>query len=530
MEYEVKKKKAKRLAKREAEKAKKAGLKVTREMVANARSRFSKKEKTSAFDPRAIFRPAKAPPGVLPKGAREMAMDENISNFSAWSADYFPSAVAEGQAFLGYPYLSELLQRAEYRRMVETIATQMTRKWIKLVATSGKAAKEKEDKLKAIAAELERLEVRAAFQKIAALEGGFGRGHLYLDTGDGQKQKEMITDLGDGRDSASRGKVTKRHPLRRLKVIEPVWAYPSNYNATDPLDPAWYRPEEWYVMAKRIHASRLLTFIGREVPDMLKPAYSFGGLSLVQMAKPYVDNWLRVRQSVSDLVNAFSIMVLSTNMGTTTMPGGNPNLLNRLDLFNVLRDNAGIMAINKDTEEFDNVSAPLGTLDQLQAQAQEHMSAVSGIPLIFLLGISPAGLNASSEGEIRVFYDWIASYQELLFRPNLARVLGFVQLSLFGEVDDEINFIFEPLWSMSEKEKSEQKKAEAETDQIDIDSGVLSPEERRERIINDPDSPYSHLAPEEVPDLEQEEEDGLEPKGSVEKLAGGNQEQLKEAA
>ncbi|MGF6605041.1 hypothetical protein P3T23_009802, partial [Paraburkholderia sp. GAS448] len=47
---------------------------------------------------------------------------------------------------------------------------------------------------------------------------------------------------------------------------------------------------------------------------MLKPAYAFGCLSLSQIAKPYVDNWLRTRQSVSDLLHSFSTMVLKTNL------------------------------------------------------------------------------------------------------------------------------------------------------------------------------------------------------------------------
>jgi hypothetical protein len=48
-------------------------------------------------------------------------------------------------------------------------------------------------------------------------------------------------------------------------------------------------------MSREVHRSRLLTFIGRELPDILKPAYAFGGLSMSQMLKPYVDNRLRSR-------------------------------------------------------------------------------------------------------------------------------------------------------------------------------------------------------------------------------------------
>jgi hypothetical protein len=46
---------------------------------------------------------------------------------------------------------------------------------------------------------------------------------------------------------------------------------------------------------------------------------------------------------------------------------------------------------------------------------------------------------------------------------------------------------------------------------------VLAPEEVRARVIDDPDLPYAGLDPEDVPDLQQEEEQGLQPPGG-----GGN--------
>jgi Protein of unknown function (DUF1073) len=53
----------------------------------------------------------------------------------------------------------------------------------------------------------------------------------------------------------------------------------------------------------------------------------------------------------------------------------------------------------------------LQDLDWLLAQSQEQISSVSRIPLVKWTGISPSGLNASSEGEIRVYYDLIHSEQ-----------------------------------------------------------------------------------------------------------------------
>ena len=166
------------------------------------------------------------------------------------------------------------------------------------------------------------------------------------------------------------------------------------------------------------------------------------------------------------------------------------------------------MMVNKDSEDLKNVTMPLGTLDHLQAQAQEHMSAVTGIPLVVLLGITPSGLNASSEGEMQAFYAWVESQQATLFGPPLDKLLAIIQLSLFGEVDPEIGYVFEPLRVMSAKEVAEVRKIEADTDAVLIGSSVIDPHESRVRLASDPDSAYAALDLDPMADPEPPEPEG----------------------
>ena len=465
------------------------------------------------------FKVAVPPPGVLPADvpAPSMAQDSAMGGALGWAGSFANQVFAEGLEFLGYSYLTELAQRPEYRVIAETIATEMTRKWIKLQAVGDE---DKTAQIKAIEDEFTRLGVKNAFRKALELDGFFGRAHIYIDTGATDDREELRLPIGNGQNAMSKAKVGVGS-LKRILVREPVWTYPSCYNATDPLKPDWYKPSSWFVQGKEVHATRLLTFIGREVPDLLKPAYSFGGLSMSQMVKPYVDNWLRVRQSVSDLISTFSTSGIKTDLAQMLSAGGE-QLFKRMVLFNSNRDNQGLMVLDKDTEEYFNVSTPLTTLDQLQAQAQEHMASVSRIPLVKLLGISPAGLNASSEGEIETFDDTINAGQEALIRPNLTRLLHFVQLSLWGAVDPAITFTFVPLSDLTPKEKAEVEKIEAETDEIRINSSVLDPAEVRKRVANEPDSPYPGINPDDVPNLLEEEEEG-EPKGAAASITKGAQ-------
>jgi phage-related protein (TIGR01555 family) len=533
-----KKKEAKRAAKKVAKKAAKprvpekaaAAPKITDEMLARSRVKPSNAKTTplapvNAFE---LTRQNLFPPSAMPKEKKhQLAMDDALQQTAGWAGAIAAASWSEGLQFLGYPYLAELAQRPEYRVIVEIIATELTRKWIKLEASGdGEGdASDKSDKIKKLNDALDKFKVRDIIKQHAINDGFFGRSHIFIDIGKANLEnniEELITPIGNGRNALSKSKM-KKGALNRFANIEPIWVYPTNYNATDPTKADWYSPEQWFVMSKPMHATRLLTGIGRPVPDLLKPAYAFGGLSLSQMAKPYVDNWLATRQSVNDIISAFSVFVLATDLSTLLMNDGDL-LFKRADLFNNLRNNRGLMMINKTSEDFKNVAASLATLDMLQAQSQEHMAAVSRIPIVKLLGIQPAGLNASSEGEIQSFYDSISAFQESFVRPVLTTMIDFVQLSEFGEVDQDIIFSFNPLESINEKEIAETEKVKAETDNVRIEGGVISQEEARERVANDPQSGYNSIDVSDMPDLLEEEEEGLEPKGAAAQLAEGGAE------
>jgi len=288
-----------------------------------------------------------------------------------------------------------------------------------------------------------------------------------------------------------------------LKCIEPIWNYPGLYNTTNPLSDEFYRPQTWYILSTEVHASRLLQFVSRPVPDILKPMYLFGGLALQQISEPYVRNWLETRQSVNRMIQTFSTMVFGTNLDQVIQPGGSANLAKRVAMYNAYRSNFGLMVIDSKEnggEKLENVSAPLGTLDHLQAQAQEQQASVVGIPLVKMFGITPSGLNSSTDGEIRTFYDTIKAEQERICTPNMRRLLDIVQLSLFGEIDDDITFTWNPLWSMDEKSASDLRKADTDRDVAYIEAGVLDPVEVRQRLADDEKSGYNNIDVDDVPE------------------------------
>lgn len=477
--------------------------------------------------PRGRYGLPPVPKNIAPERPK-LAQDDATLVVDAWANNaLLGSGQFVGVGFLGFQLLSELAQRPEYRSISEVLATEATRKWIKFqsVATGRKkpgtkiAGREyggvadpeakddkgaKEERIKQLEDEFKRLAAQDVFRRVSELDGFFGRAHLYLDTGDTDNPEELLQSIGDGQDGKTKAKVA-RGSLRRLAAIEPMWTYPAEYNANDPLRADWYNPQVWYVLGKRVHVSRCLRFVAREVPDMLKPSYMFGGVSLSQLCQPYVENWLKIRQAVANAVWSFSTSGVKTDMNTLLQADGD-QLLRRVELFNRVRNNNGLMLLNKEAEEFFQFNMPLSTLDALQAQAQEHMCSVSREPVIKLLGISPHGLNASTEGELEVWYDNVEAYQERFFTRNLTRVMHFAMMSLWGEVDPDITFAYESLRSDDPVQKANAQKTLAETDDILIAAGVIHPEEARTRLAADAESGYDGIDVDDLPEPPEGEE------------------------
>ena len=239
------------------------------------------------------------PPGVIGTGGLAMDYNPGVSDLYSF-ATAGGSPYSEGLGFLGYSYLAELSQRPEYRTPIEVIAKYMVKRWIKI---SGLTPEKTADLEAAVA----RYNIPRLFQRMAELGSGFfGRSHLFIDTGEKGDDLQSVLQADPRKIGIG--------DIKGFRVVEPLWTYPCQFNANNPLEPDFYVPPAWWVMAQKVDKSRLLTFVGKEVPNILKPAYSFGGVSLAQLIKPYVDNWLRTRQSVSDITHSFTVWNLKTNM------------------------------------------------------------------------------------------------------------------------------------------------------------------------------------------------------------------------
>jgi len=93
-------------------------------------------------------------------------------------------------------------------------------------------------------------------------------------------------------------------------------------------------------------------------------------------------------------------------------------------------------------------------------------------------------------------------------RPALETVLKVLQVKLFGKIDKTISFDFAALSEADKAAEAQTQKTRADIMAVYLDRQVVSPEECRRALANDPDSIFPELDAEDMPELPEEGAEG----------------------
>lgn len=247
----------------------------------------------------------------------------------------------------------------------------------------------------------------------------------------------------------------------------------------------------------RVHESRLLIFRNGELPrtSSMSTDYMFFG------APEYNRIKRELRDTVTTHGNGYRLLErcvqavykmknLAALMATQD---GEDDVIRRMQLIDMARSLLNTMVIDGDGEEYAFQTFQLSGVKDIVDESCNLLSAVTNIPQTVLFGRSPAGENATGEGDLTNYYDYVGQIQELSVTDNLRRIIELILTAYVntGKIEEmpEIDLEPRPLWSLSEKEQAEldSSKAQAEltkaqATQIYVDMQVLDSKEVRRTL------------------------------------------------
>lgn len=377
--------------------------------------------------------------------------------------------------FVGYGVLQQIAQNGMIRTCIQTVADDCTREWIELTGGDDTDPAILDSLTEAV----DRFKLQRLWTDAIATMGYMGGALIYIDTGTDDPTLPLVL-------NEKSAELTQGGHLSFV-LVDPVNVSPGLYNATDPLKPDYMKdPVYWNILNRRVHHSRLIILRDNLPPTMLRPAYNFLGIPQAQILWDYVLHWNRARVSAADILEKLNLLVYQTNTAELLgSPGGVGQIDSKMLALTRFRDNNSVLLCDKDNEDIKNITLTISGITDVVRQALEFIAAINRTPAVKLLGISPSGFNATGESDIRNYYDHIKSKQELL-RDGIQKAIDCIQLNLTGKVDRSVSFDFCRLGADDAASDSMIATSKTQTLTTLMQSNVISAEEARQAVKDDP--------------------------------------------
>ena len=291
-------------------------------------------------------------------------------------------------------------------------------------------------------------------------------------------------------------------------LIVPDYSTVNQYESRDPFNVRGSRlglPEKYMVTSKygtfNVHDSRCLIFQNGVLPERsVNSIYEMWGLP----------EYIRIHRAVRDVEVAhgmapkmldrsiqaiYKMNNLAMEMATED---GEENILRRLQIIDLARGLLNSIVLDAEGEDYDFKSFSFTGVSDVINTTCNYLSALTNIPQTVLFGRSPAGMNATGDGDLENYYNYVERIQKRMVKSNLRYLLAVI--SAAGLHTKEIKEVpplkveFNSLWSMSESEKvaldlqkAQVDQTKANTAQVYVAMQAVDPSEVRKKLADDGD-------------------------------------------
>lgn len=372
-------------------------------------------------------------------------------------------------------------------KVVDIIPNDMTREWRSFIGDIDPEV------IEALEKEEKRLALRDKFNEAHKWARLYGTAFIVLSVDDGQTPDKPL-DISKVKKGGLRYiNVIDRHRIDNKEVVPIADPLNINYGL-----PEFYRFRETSVV---IHHSRLIRFDAVKLPfdEFRRNDY---------MSNSVIDRIYEDIINFSTVTDAAASMVYETNVDIVKVKGlmqylqtaeGEKNLRKRFALAKSLKSFNNMLLLDSE-ESHETKSNTFAGLHELIVKYGQILSGGSDIPGTRLLGNSASGLNATGEGDLKNYYDKVASDQVIVYGSKLDYLDQIMAKSLGIGEDADLSYEFNSLFQMSPKETAELQFQNAQRDQIYLTNDIVTEATVAKELKQN--GTYSNITDEDIEELE----------------------------
>lgn len=229
--------------------------------------------------------------------------------------------------------------------------------------------------------------------------------------------------------------------------------------------------------AAEVHHSRVVRFVGRELPYLEREAELYWGESEVEALYKDVVAHDNVSANMAALtfqanINTQEVKGLEQLLSMSS-PEAQRRFWSVMQAQSALRSNFGVQLVEQGTRLQNTQYAFTGLRDVYESMCL-NLCGASRYPMTKLFGRSPTGMNATGESDLKNYYDYVDAQREAKLRPALQKLLPVLAMSAWGYVPDDLAISFPPLWTPTAREAAEIAKTKAEAIAAAYTNGLLN--------------------------------------------------------
>lgn len=260
----------------------------------------------------------------------------------------------------------------------------------------------------------------------------------------------------------------------------------------------------------RIHHSRCIRLDGIELPYFQAITNMMWGESVLERLWDRLIAFDNATMSSASLIDRANLRTVNIeNLREILSQGGQAQkgLESMFEMMRLMQVNEG-MTLLDGNDKFQSTAYTFAGLADMLIQFGQQLSGGSGVPLVRMFGQSPAGLSATGEADLRMYYDNINAQQN----AKLSRAWDLLLKVLFRSVFEQdapkdLEFTFTALWQTSDTEKATIAKTNAETITGVHEAGLVTTKTAMEELrgLSSTTGLFSNISDEEIAELEAEE-------------------------
>lgn len=365
-----------------------------------------------------------------------------------------------------------------FRKIIETIPRDAAREGITLKIP------EDQDLITDVSTRMESLAVWTNIQEAHVLSRLYGGSIILVGALDGGNPEEPLDE-------------DNIKTIQFLTILDRWDIYPHHYY-NDTLSPDFGKPSIYKIHARQagpgttpanlnqtIHESRLIRFDGDYLTTFGRAKNNNWHASVLQaLREPLKDFGVAVR-SGSQLLQDFVTKVLESKALMELLAGDETDLnlvKARIGLMAESLSQIGILLIGggdseSTGEKFTKIQSPIQGFVQLMTKYEEYLAAPTGIPRTRFFGQQLGKLSGASE-TTKEYYDNIRSIQKEKLSKQIKRLIRLFLLAKdgikSGKEPEAWSFEFNPLSQETSEQKAKNRHQQAQTDQINIENGVIT--------------------------------------------------------